>query len=276
MPFKTVLAVVGATDAAADIEKAVELCLEQEAHLSIIVAGLALPPAAGDYPVGTVWLDQRNEDLTVLDEVRSKAEAACETSGLTFDIDEVYSEAAILAGEIYRRALYADVVFIGDGVRGDRELTRAVVNGSVFDAHRPLLLAPEKGKPTLKPRQVLLAWNSRAEAARAAREALDMLIAADSVHIVLVDPDGSYWENGGEPGADVAVYLSRHGVKAFVEQVASGGRPVEEVLEQHALESGCDLIVMGAYGHSRLRERIFGGVTASVVESCEFPVFIAR
>jgi len=276
MPFKTILAIVGATDAAADIERAIELCSEQEAHLSIIVAGLALPPAAGDFPAGTVWLDQRYEDLKVLDDVRNKAETACEVSGLTFDIDQIYSEAAILSGEIYRRALYADVIFIGDGVRGDRELTRAVVSGSVFDARRPLLLAPKNGKLTLKPKQILLAWNSRAEATRAAREALDMLIDADSVHIMLVDPDGSYWENGGEPGADVAVYLSRHGVKAFVEQVASGGRPVEEVLEQHALENGCDLIVMGAYGHSRLRERIFGGVTASIVEGCQFPVFLAR
>lgn len=123
---------------------------------------------------------------------------------------------------------------------------------------------------------MLLAWNSRAEAAQAAREALEMMTWAEEVHVVLVDPDSSYWVSGGEPGADVAAYLARHGVKVVVEQLASGGRPVEDVLERHALEIDADLIVMGAYGHSRLRERIFGGVTASMVRESRFPVLIAR
>ncbi|WP_117192789.1 universal stress protein [Rhizobium terrae] len=275
MQFKTVLAIVGATDADADIGKAIELAAEQEAHLSIIVAGLALPPSAGDFP-STVWLDQRYEDLKILDDTKRKAETACAASGLSFDVDELYTEAGILSGEIFRRALYADLVFIAGGVRGDRELTRAVLDGSVFDARRPLLVAPEKGNASLRPQRVLLAWNSRVEAARAAREALDVLVSAGTVNIVIVDPDSSYWENGGEPGADVAVHLARHGVNVVVEQLASGGRPIEDVLQRHALESGCDMIVMGAYGHSRLRERIFGGVTASILKDCAVPVFLAR
>jgi len=103
-----------------------------------------------------------------------------------------------------------------------------------------------------------------------------MMTWAEEVHVVLVDPDSSYWVSGGEPGADVAAYLARHGIKVLVEQLASGGRLVEDVLEKHALEISADLIVMGAYGHSRLRERIFGGVTASVLQDAKFPVLIAR
>jgi len=139
-----------------------------------------------------------------------------------------------------------------------------------------MLLIPSSGKATLTPKNVLLAWNSRAEAAQAAKEALDILKGANTVHVVLVDPDSAYFKNGGEPGADIAAHLSRHGVKVVVEQLTSGGRTAQDILTQYALEIGCDMIVMGAYGHSRLRERIFGGVTATVLESSDFPIFMAR
>lgn len=135
---------------------------------------------------------------------------------------------------------------------------------------------PATGKISLAPQQVMLAWNSRPEAAKAAKAALDMLKGAASTRIVIVDPDTSYFQNGGEPGADIAAFLARHGVTAIVEQLPSGQRKTEGVLRQHALETGCDMIVMGAYGHSRLRERIFGGVTAAILEDCKVPVFLAR
>ncbi|MCJ9750695.1 universal stress protein [Neorhizobium sp. BETTINA12A] len=276
MSFKTVLAMIGNTDPTADLARAMETAIELEAHLSVVVIGLAVPATMGDFPAGTVWLDQRDEDLRLLDGIRKQAAAACTTNGLSFDIDVIYSEGVFVGEEIHRRALYADVLVIGDGVRGDSVLTRKIVDGGVFEAGRPLLLAPKNLRTTLKPRRVLLAWNSRTEAARAAREALEMMTWAEEVHVVLVDPDSSYWVSGGEPGADVAAYLARHGINVVVEQLASGGRPVEDVLERHALEINADLIVMGAYGHSRLRERVFGGVTASILEKSKLPVLIAR
>ncbi|CDZ69087.1 UspA domain protein [Neorhizobium galegae bv. orientalis] len=276
MSFKTVLAMIANTDPTADLARAIEIAIELEAHLSVVVIGLAVPATMGDFPAGTVWLDQRDEDLRLLDGIRKQAESACKTNGLSFDADVLYADSGFVSEEIHRRALYADVLVIGDGVRSDSALTRRIVDGGVFEARRPLLLVPKGRKTTLKPRRILLAWNSRAEAAQAAREALEMMTWAEEVHVVLVDPDNSYWVSGGEPGADVATYLARHGIKVRVEQLVSGGRLVEDVLERHALEIDADLIVMGAYGHSRLRERVFGGVTASILEESKFPVLIAR
>jgi nucleotide-binding universal stress UspA family protein len=82
----------------------------------------------------------------------------------------------------------------------------------------------------------------------------------------MVDPRAASARNGEEPGADVAAYLARHGIEVTVDRLASGGRPVDEVLNQHALDVSADLIVMGGYSHSRLRERIFGGVTRAILE----------
>ncbi|WP_246751718.1 universal stress protein [Rhizobium sp. ZX09] len=276
MSIKTILAVLGAKHAAADASQAVELARESGSHLSILVLGAALSPVTADYPLTTAWLEERQKEVDELISARVEAEALCQKNGVSYDADQIYDDRFILENNLCTRSLYADIVLAGNGIRKDGDLRKTVIAATVFDARSPLVfLAPEL-KTTLRPKKVLLAWNSRPEAARAAKEALPLLVQADAVHIVLVDPDASYYSNGGEPGADVAAFLSRHGVKAVVEQLASAERRVEGVLQQRAREIGCDMIVMGAYGHSRLRERIFGGVTASILEECQIPVFLAR
>jgi nucleotide-binding universal stress UspA family protein len=275
MLFKTVLAIIGSHEEAADINRATDLAAQLGAHLSLLVVDIAVSPTVGDYPVGTAWLDQRVEDLKRLHAVADMARAHCETAEIPFDIDRYYTERTFLADTIFQRALYADLVVVGQKLRAQSGLINAVVDGAVFEAGRPLLLLPAGDAP-VKVKTVLLAWNSRAEAGRAAREAIDILSQAESVHVTLIDPDASYSANGGEPGADVAAFLARHGVNVVVDQLPSGGRPVEDVLKSHAGEIGADLIVMGAYGHSRLRERVFGGVTQALLEAAPVPVLIAR
>jgi nucleotide-binding universal stress UspA family protein len=81
---------------------------------------------------------------------------------------------------------------------------------------------------------------------------------------------------GQEPGADIATYLARQGVKATVDVVASSGRETSDVLRQQAADINADLIVMGGYGHSRMREWIFGGVTKSMIENPPVPVLLAH
>lgn len=276
MLFKTILAVVGCRDEAAELNRAIELATQLGAHLSVLVVELSVPPTVSDYPVGTIWLDARVDDMKQVQAAADRAIHACETAGIPFDVDRYYTERAFLPGIVFQRALYADLVVVGEKLRAASPLLASVVDGAVFDAQRPLLLLPAGDAATSRVKTVLLAWNSRAEAGRAAREAIDFLANADSVHVTLVDPDAAYHENGGEPGGDVAAFLTRHGVNVIVDQLPSGGRPVEDVLKTHAREIGADLIVMGAYGHSRLRERVFGGVTQSMLESAPVPVLIAR
>ncbi|TIQ01328.1 MAG: universal stress protein, partial [Mesorhizobium sp.] len=101
----------------------------------------------------------------------------------------------------------------------------------------------------------------RLEASRAVRESLDLLPGADEVNLVMVDPVADEYRHGAEPGAAAAAYLARHGVNVTVDRLPSLDHSVVDVLRRHALDIAADLMVMGAYGHSRLRERIFGGVT---------------
>lgn len=276
MTFKTVLAIIGMSNAAVDLKNAISLVTETGSHLSVMVVRTALQPIGADYPVASAWLEKREKEIAELSEVRRLADDLCRKSGVSYNVDSIYDDRFILASNIRTRAMYVDLVLAGPSVRSEGDLRSAVIAAVAFDAGTPILLMPTSGKISLAPQDVMLAWNSKPEAANAAKAALDMLKGAKNTHVVLVDPDSNYFKNGGEPGADIATFLARHGVKTTVEQLASGGRRTEEVLRQHAMEMGCDMIVMGAYGHSRLFERIFGGVTASILEQCEFPVFLAR
>lgn len=276
MSFKTVLAIVGVSNAATDLQNAISLVSDTDAHLSILVLEAATLPMAADYPISTAWLEEREAEIDRLLKIRDMAEELCRKNGVSCDVDSIYDDRFILESNIRTRALYADIVVAGPSVRGDKDLLKALTAAVAFDAGTPILLMPAEGAVSLSPRNVLLAWNSRPEAANAAKAALGMLKAAQNTHVVVVNPDSHYFKNGGEPGADIATFLARHGVQTTVCQLASGERPVEDVLRQHAIEMGCDLIVMGAYGHSRLRERVFGGVTASLIQECQFPILLAR
>ena len=96
------------------------------------------------------------------------------------------------------------------------------------------------------------------------------------MRIALIDPAEGESGHGAEPGADVAAYLARHGVKVTVDRVPRQGKSVASMLRQHAVDTTAELLVMGGYGHSRLRERIFGGVTKSMLDRPPLPIFMAR
>jgi nucleotide-binding universal stress UspA family protein len=122
---------------------------------------------------------------------------------------------------------------------------------------------------------VIVAWNASREARRAITDALPLLVEARSVTILVVDPQKNS-RHGEEPGADVALYLSRHGAKVVVEQVASNGEPVADVILGFAKRRNNDLIVVGAYSHARTTEMIFGGVTRCLLRDTLVPLLIAH
>ncbi len=197
-------------------------------------------------------------------------------SALSSDLSSEYKDIAWTDEAIGRRARYADLTVVGPEMLARETLKDKVIEGVLFSSGKPLLLLPEGSRPTIKPSRVMIAWDSGVEASRAVRESLEILAGAEEVRIALVDPAEGESGHGAEPGADVATYLARHGVKVTVDRVPSQGKTVASVLRQHAVDTAAELLVMGGYGHSRLRERIFGGVTKSMLDSPPLPIFMAR
>jgi len=122
----------------------------------------------------------------------------------------------------------------------------------------------------------MVAWDARIEAARAAPGATELLVAPADVRLVLADPVKGEDGHGAEPGADAAAWLARPGVQVSVERLPSEGHTGAEVLRRFATDFGADMLVAGDYGHSRIRARIFGGVSKSMLDEPPLPLFMAR
>lgn len=278
MRYKTILSVIGVNDSREDLANAIVMAQAIGAHLSVVVIAMAAPPPIGAYAeaISPAWLEERQGDLAKLEGQTLRAKDQMVASGLSFDIQDVYSEFAWAADDIARRALYADLTLVGRGAASDERLCRKIVDGALFQAIAPVLVNPTERAFDMSPETILVAWDSRMEAARAVQQALPLLRQARDVRVVLVDPVATQKSSGEDPGADIAAYLARHGAAVTVDVMASGGKTVADVLKQHAMDVGAGLVVMGAYSHSRLRERVFGGVTRSMLETTNVPLFLSH
>ncbi|NVP58646.1 universal stress protein [Mycoplana rhizolycopersici] len=278
MRYKTILSVIGVNDSREDLANAIVMAQAIGAHLSVVVIAMAAPPPIGAYAeaISPAWLEERQGDLAKLEGQTLRAKDQMVASGLSFDIQDVYSEFAWAADDIARRALYADLTLVGRGAASDERLCRKIVDGALFQAIAPMLVNPTERAFDMSPETILVAWDSRMEAARAVQQALPLLRHARDVRVVLVDPVATQKSSGEDPGADIAANLARHGAAVTVDVMASGGKAVADVLKQHATDVGAGLVVMGAYSHSRLRERVFGGVTRSMLETTNVPLFLSH
>ncbi len=145
----------------------------------------------------------------------------------------------------------------------------------VFAVGRPVLVVPYIGAPKAL-RRVLVGWNASREATRAVNDALPLLRRAEAVTVLAVNPKGGIDGHGDIPSADICLHLARHGVKAEAAHLTADDIQAGDVLLSYASDIGADLIVIGAYGHSRIRETILGGVTRTIIRHMTVPVLLSH
>ncbi len=138
-----------------------------------------------------------------------------------------------------------------------------------------MIVVPEAAEVRGAPQRITVAWSPTREAARAVHDALPLLRAAAEVRIVVVDDDRTKAERD-QPGADIALHLARHGVKAEVRYVPSGQNGITATLLDEARYGGAELIVLGGYGHSRLSEWMLGGVSRDILEKSAIPLMFSH
>lgn len=293
MSFKTILVHVDEAPRAAErIRLAAELALQDGGHL----LGVAMTGVARTLYQDAV-IDEQDPNLALhLGFLRERAHRALEQFaplaqrlGLPSFEQRVVDDDA--GAGLSLMARHADLVVIGQA--DPEHLSTAA--GSEFPAQvlthsgRPVLVVPYAGLPLPASgqggpaRRIMVAWNAGKEAGRAVREALPLLRRAGRVLIAVFDPDSQRALHGDTPGADLLRYLARHGIDAevMVRQSPRTGllkRPTDvgEALLALVAEENCDLLVLGAYGHSRFRETLLGGVTRTVLESMTVPVLMAH
>jgi nucleotide-binding universal stress UspA family protein len=181
-----------------------------------------------------------------------------------------------LSSEVGVHAYYADLVVIArPESAGQTAGPPGLAESLVLSSGRPIILFPP-GSTVSRVDRILMAWNATRESIRAAADALPLLAKAKAVEVLVVDHERNRAGHGQEPGADIARHLARHGAQVEVRRLSSGGKDVGRLLLSEAAAFGADLVVMGAYGHSQLREWMFGGVTRTVLYEAGVAVLMSR
>ncbi len=179
------------------------------------------------------------------------------------------------AGDQFARiARRFDLAIVGQGEPETSTLDDIIAETTLFESGRPMIMVPYIQKGPLKLDNVMVCWDGSRQAARAIGDAMPLLVKAGRVEIVIVTK-----ERGKEDeieGADIGEHLARHNLKVEVNRISGGGIDVADALLSHAADSGADFMVMGGYGHSRLREFVLGGVTHSIFRSMTVPVLLSH
>lgn len=213
------------------------------------------------------------------EEAGEKVEAALRTRldrlGVPWELRRSDGTLGELRGAIARQCGLVDLV-----VQSQKSVTEAtdmsLFEAILFDARAPVLLVPEAaGKVSALPKTVFVSFLDTPECARAIAGALPFLKRADLVVLASIAEDGASEERRVEPMNDMARHLARHGVTVEIRELPAWSDPAKGLLEA-ANVSGAELLVAGAYGHSRLREFLFGGVTRSLIRNCHLPILMAH
>lgn len=194
-------------------------------------------------------------------------------AGASGIVQPVLCVPAEMKRQVARLARVCDVACVADNLREHPDIFREAANGVLF--HSPIGLMLNRSSLTPVD-NVFIAWDSSEAAAKAVHTALPYLVAAKEVTVACFDPVMTEEQQGADPGTDVAGWLSHHGCNVTLSQFPSGGVEIGRCIQNRAKERGADLIVMGAYGHSRLIEVVFGGTTQTMIDECETGVLMAH
>ena len=280
MSYKDLLVVLG-SDAASRGRMALAAALSERfaAHL----VGL-YPFPVPDIPRTLGYYNPALFD-PIFRELREKAQEVCDREREAFEhaaslrgLSAEWRVTEGLEADPAVHARYVDLTILGqlDPDGGDTELIRPRPELVALASGRPILAVPYAGQFETVGQRVLIGWNATREATRAVNDAMPLLAGADVVTVLTIDAREGPDAHGELPGADISLHLARHGVKATIERTVSAGVPAGEVLLSRAADLGADLLVIGAYGHSRMRELLLGGATRSILQSMTVPVLMSH
>ncbi|MGO4450884.1 universal stress protein [Phyllobacterium sp. TAF24] len=188
----------------------------------------------------------------------------------------VRSESSSPSAGVTQSALRADIIIAGQPDPDDPDSVNDVTDPLVMESGRPVLFVPYKTELPAKINRVLVAFNGKREASRAAFDSLPFLIKAERTDVVWIDPKKTTDPNMDIPGTPLSDALRRHGVNVNPFTIESNGEAADKILRRKIAEDKVDLVVMGAYSQSRLKEWVFGGVTSSFISDMPCLTLMSR
>ena len=275
MAIKDLLVHLDTTDRGASVrDYALSLATEMGAHLT--TAGLVLemvPPASfmGEYPYDIM--------AEAMDQTRATAEATYQSlksaapSQVQTDLVMIQAIAGQAREDFGRLARHFDLTIVGQGDGESGNDDELMAEGALFRSGRPVCIVPNIHKGAAKLGKALVCWDGGMPAARAIADTMDILKRAGKVEVVTIA--GRNLPNEELPGFNITRHLSRHGISATLKKLPAA-EDIGATLLSHAADTGADFMVMGGYGHSRLREFVLGGTTRTILGSMTIPVFMSH
>ncbi len=279
MAYKSICTFITAQDQAGPLLAAAQtIAARHEAHLEVCCLGIDTTQSVGFYAGAPAVIYQ-----SVFDEAQERAEALAtlardtlRPASLRWSVDTAVLTLGGVSAHVGIKARFSDLVVLphpyGDGTGPQNEI---ITEAALFEGNCPVLIPPPPGTALPDFRKIVLAWNQSDEALAAARAALPLLVDADLVNLLVVDPPSHGLERS-DPGGLLAQLLVRHGCQVDISVVAKTLPHISDILHRHAKEQAADLLVIGAYSHSRLRQAILGGTTRNLLQNSDMAVFLAR
>ncbi|KPA21035.1 Universal stress protein family protein [Shimia sp. SK013] len=279
MAYKSLLCVLTDTDFSdAPLAQGMALAGSQDAHLDVLTLGVDRSQNGYFYAGADAMMMQEmlNRARSEAQSIEKNCKKVLSASDLRWACDSGVAQIADLGRHVAQRARFADLVILPKpyGPKHGTEL-EPTIEAALFEGQAPVLMVPDIPAPVTTPKTICIGWNESAEALVATRAALPFLKTAEAVHVVVIDPP-VHGLNRSDPGGLLSQFLSRHGVNVEVDVLSKTQPRVSDVLLRHANDKSADMIVMGAYGHSRFREAILGGATRNMLEQATMPVFMAH
>jgi len=258
------------------VKTAIDLATEYQARLSaLFVVPDYFVPSYVEAQISTDIIAQISEQaIERAKETQSKIKAQVEAAGMKVDC---YIEEGNLIGIISDYSLYTDLLILGQSQTDDPDnISEGLADHLVLEGGAPCLVIPYIGTRKTLGKHVLLAWNGSRESARALRDALPVLQAADQVAVLMIKPKSHDEEHTAIEEKVILGYLADHGIEAKMDLCIDKQLDPGDTILAQASDNDIDLIVMGAYGHSRLREVVLGGATRHLLKEMTVPVLISH
>jgi len=208
---------------------------------------------------------------------KAKFEDRMRRSGVEFEWREDKRFEPVLTQGILEHGREADIIILGHDAAGSKTAKEEVgfIADVVMGAGRPVLVVPPATGKEFKSDKIAIGWNASRESCRAAFDSLPLLEKASDVMLAWINPEKKLGKNEKLPGAELAAALARHDVPVTIKGISNRNRTPKAIINM-VEEHDIDLLVIGAYGHSRLREQILGGVTEHILKNLPCPVLLGN
>jgi nucleotide-binding universal stress UspA family protein len=280
MSYKSILTIWDGKDGTvASIRKAINLTVKEGGHLHIIcpsyitiIQSMAYPYL--DFPA-ELKMDERKRAEKTAARLVKEAEQFAREELIFFSTETAIINRDQLASLMSHTAKFCDLAVLPRPFGSERtETDEKIAESTLLASECPVLIVPDEDMGH-REAKVVVAWDGSNHALRAVRAAMPLLRQASQVDIVIV-ANSKRADLEAKASSDIATFLARHRVNVAVNILPNTAVKVSDIIRSHANDLGANLIVMGGYGHSPMREFLFGGPTRNMLQDCKVPIFMAH